>query len=336
MLAAQQIALFQQSGQIGGQIAQAERRAAPQQVRQSRVGRQLRQLVPGRGDAALFVQRLQVGQQVARLSQRTGRRRVEPSQRRGVGHAPLRQFQRQRRQVGVEHFRVPMRPKSLLGGFVPQPVADARSQPPGPAGPLLGGIGGYPDGFQSGQAAARIEARDAGPAGIDHDADPFDGQAGLGDGRGEHDLAPAVGIGLNGPLLVGVGQIAVQRHYQQVGAGRFRFQPAQDLADFAAPRQEDQKVAGISIQRVPNGADHDGEIEAVGVARQGMPRDRINLARAGDDRSVAEQPGDRRAVQGGRHHQHPQVLAQTALAVQAEGERQIGVQAALVELVENH
>ena len=42
-VAAQRIAFLQQGGHIGGQLDQAERRAAPQQVSQSRMGRQFRQ-----------------------------------------------------------------------------------------------------------------------------------------------------------------------------------------------------------------------------------------------------------------------------------------------------
>ena len=61
----------------------------------------------------------------------------------------------------------------------------------------------------------------------------------------------------------------------------------------------------------------------------------MGAALAGDDGRVAQQPGHRRAVQGRRHHQQAQVLAQAALAVQAQGQGQIGMKTTLVEFVEN-
>src|SRR5690606_5988357 len=51
--------------------------------------------------------------------------------------------------------------------------------------------------------------------------------------------------------------------------------------------------------------------------------------------TVAEQGGDPLAVQGRRHDEEAQVGAQVAAGVEGEGEAQVGLQAALVELVED-
>ncbi len=53
-----------------------------------------------------------------------------------------------------------------------------------------------------------------------------------------------------------------------------------------------------------------------------------------DDGGAVQQPGDRRAVQGGGHDQQAQVVAQDRLGLEAQRQAQIGVQAAFMELVE--
>ena len=48
------------------------------------------------------------------------------------------------------------------------------------------------------------------------------------------------------------------------------------------------------------------------------------------------QPGQPRAVGGRRHRQQPQFRPQHALQVEAQRQRQVGLQRALVHLVEDH
>ena len=64
--------------------------------------------------------------------------------------------------------------------------------------------------------------------------------------------------------------------------------------------------------------------------------DRKGAALALDHRRVAEKLRDARAVDGRRHHQKLQVLAQALLRVAREREAEIGVERALVEFVEQH
>ena len=64
--------------------------------------------------------------------------------------------------------------------------------------------------------------------------------------------------------------------------------------------------------------------------------DRKRAAFAGDDGRIAQKLRDPRAVQRRRHRQDAQVLAQAGLAVERQGEPQIGIERALVELVEQH
>ena len=57
---------------------------------------------------------------------------------------------------------------------------------------------------------------------------------------------------------------------------------------------------------------------------------------AADHGRAAQMPGQVRAVQRRRHAEQAQIRAQGGLDLQAQGQAQIGVERALVELVENH
>ena len=64
--------------------------------------------------------------------------------------------------------------------------------------------------------------------------------------------------------------------------------------------------------------------------------DRKGAALAFDHRRVAEQLADPRAVERRRHDQEAQILAQALLRVERQREAEIGIERALVELVEQH
>jgi hypothetical protein len=62
---------------------------------------------------------------------------------------------------------------------------------------------------------------------------------------------------------------------------------------------------------------------------------------AGDHRCrlaprLGQQPGDPLPIERRRHHQHPQVGPEVAAGVEGEGQPEVRLQAALVELVEDH
>ena len=64
--------------------------------------------------------------------------------------------------------------------------------------------------------------------------------------------------------------------------------------------------------------------------------DRESAAFADDDRCIAEEGRDARAVEGRGHGDEPQILAQPGLRVERQRETKIGIERALVELVEDH
>ena len=77
-------------------------------------------------------------------------------------------------------------------------------------------------------------------------------------------------------------------------------------------------------------------MRALVIAAEITRLDRERAAFAFDDGSIAEKLRDPRAVQRRRHRQDAQVIPQAALAVERERKPQIGIERALVELVEQH
>ena len=74
----------------------------------------------------------------------------------------------------------------------------------------------------------------------------------------------------------------------------------------------------------------------VRVAADIARRDRKGATLAFDQRRVSQERSHSRAVERRRHDEEAQVLAQGALRVEREGETKIGVERALVELVEQN
>jgi hypothetical protein len=195
---------------------------------------------------------------------------------------------------------------------------------------------GDADGGEARQAAGGVEARYAGLAAIDHHAHALDGQAGLGDGGGQHNLAAALGRRTDRAVLVAGVERAIERGDLDGRVADAFGQALGGSKDLALAGQEDQHASGFLCERALDGAD-DAVLQAQPlVTPEVVGRDREGAALALDDRGRLQQPGDRGAVEGGRHDQQLQVLAQHPLRVAGQGEAQVGVEAALVELVEDH
>src|SRR5205814_2198162 len=117
----------------------------------------------------------------------------------------------------------------------------------------------------------------------------------------------------------------------EVSVGQQRF----DSPDLTRTGQKDEEVAGVVVQRSENRR-NDAGLDALSGSRWRVPRldgKRSPLAR--DDRRAPEELCDRLAVERGRHDEEAQVGADVRLRAQREREPQIGVEAALVKLVED-
>jgi hypothetical protein len=74
----------------------------------------------------------------------------------------------------------------------------------------------------------------------------------------------------------------------------------------------------------------------VGIAPEIAGLDRIGTALGFDHGGIAQQLRHPRAVEGRRHDEEAQILAQPALRIERERKAEIGIERALVEFVEQH
>src|SRR3546814_3115404 len=75
---------------------------------------------------------------------------------------------------------------------------------------------------------------------------------------------------------------------------------------------------------------------AFGAAAEIAQVERVGTALALDHRAIAHQRGEARTVERRRHRDQPQIGAQRGLRVEREREAEIAVEAAFVDLVEQH
>ena len=112
-------------------------------------------------------------------------------------------------------------------------------------------------------------------------------------------------------------------------------QPGGTGADLAAAGQEGQDVPFPLL----NGP-HDRTRHLLRQRGMAAPFEedlihRIRPAGRGQQRGITQQPGQRSGFQGGGHDQDLQVRSHLALDIQCQGQAKVGLQAALVELVED-
>ena len=268
--------------------------------------------------------------------QRGARRGIEEGEFARIGDAPQSAVEREPREIGGENFRGGVRLKAAVRGLLPQTIANAGLDAARAPAPLVGVGAADADGRKARQADVGLVDRNAHEAGIDHDAHAFDGERRLGDRGGEHDLAPPRGRRRDGEILrMGV-ERAIERRDVDVGALDARVQDLRDAPDLALPRQEDQDRAAFLFERVERHA-RDLVLDPRGrVAPDIARRDGIGAAFAFDQRRVSQERAHPRAVERRRHDEEAQVVAQGALRVEREGETEVGVERALVELVEQN
>ena len=336
----QGIAAFDQCSQPAGQPSETGLPGSQQQVSKARMHPQTGQGLTMRGDAPASVERFQRREQRPCLSESRGMRRVEPTQVHRVCHAPDRELQREAGQIGLANLGLVVcrRPLEIALGI--QPVADTRALPTRTARPLLRCSAGNRHGDQMLHRPGRIEPHGARPPGIDDGRDVRQRQAGLGHGRGQHQLAPAGRRRRQGRLLGGGGLVTIQGqdHHIRVQA-RLR-QGAGKPPDLRDAGQEHQNAARGFGERPMHGRlpMRDGAPvlrRARGIGPM-VQADRMTATGAHEHRRITEQPGIRCAVHRRAHRQQAQVLAQCRAALQRQRQAQIGLQAALVALIEDH
>ena len=312
------------------------RRLAPlgrpdQHIRQRRRHREVRDPPPPLGQPACLVEGPDPLQFRDRLVPGPCRRRVEEQQPLRRPRPPTAQIEDQAGQIRFKDFGPVEGNQTARLGLVPKAIANPRLRPACPSPALIRRGARHSHRLKPAQAPARIEPRHTRQARVDHDPHALDRQAGLGDGRGQNHLTGPRRSRADRPILSREVHRAIQRRDRHV-----RRQSPLDQAffrppDFALPGQEDQDRARLLRQRPVHRADHPvlDPLRPAEVARL----DRECPPLAFDDRGVQPRR-DHRPVQRRRHDHQPQVVAQQALRIDRKSQPQIGVQAALVELVE--
>ncbi len=332
---AAEAALDQDGREIGGGLGRAQARGRDDHAREPRRQGKGAQAASGLGKAPVRPDRGEVAQHRAGLVQGRRGRRIQEGQRAGIGDAPFGAIEHQPGQVRRDDLGAGEGLERAGPGLGPEPPAHARLGPARPTPALVHGGPGGAGGHEPGQPEAGLVDRHPRETGIDHDAHALDGQRGLGDAGGEHDLAGAERGRRHRPVLLGRRQGAVERGDRGLGSDA-PLQRRGDPADLALSRQKGQDGARIGPQGAQDRIGHRVLDPSVRIALGVAGLDREGAPFRCDDRCAAQQVRDAGAVQGRRHHQDAQVLAQAGLRVERQGQAEIGVEGAFVELVEQH
>ena len=175
-----------------------------------------------------------------------------------------------------------------------------------------------------GGARRAVEFGKASKPAVDRHAHPVQGQRGLGNRGGEHDAAATVSIAADRGALGGGFDLAVER--MDRGVRQARRKPLAHPLDLAHTGQEGEDVARLPAPRGHHRASHPvlDRLRSIAAKPLDFQREASSLA-LDDRRSIAQQPGKARAVDGGRHHQHAQVFAQHGAGLERQGQPEVAV-----------
>ena len=226
--------------------------------------------------------------------------------------------------------------KPAVRRLLPQAVADARLDPARAPATLIGVGARDTHRREPREADVGFVARHAHEAAVDDHPYALDGERGLRDRRRKHDLAPSRRRGRDGEILRARVHCAIERRDVDVRPPDPRLKRFGDAADLALARQEDEDRAGLVVERRERHA-RDLVLDArARISPHVARRDRIGAAFAFDQRRFAKEGANPRAVERRRHHQKAEVLAKAGLRVERQRKAEIGVERALVELVEQN
>ena len=131
-------------------------------------------------------------------------------------------------------------------------------------------------------------------------------------------------------------ELAVQRQYAHTGNRQRFLERALHTAYLGGTRQEAKNVALMACERIAQRLHRLLLQSEIGAARN-VVRRHLEAARLSrNDRGFIEQAGERLQIERGGHDQDAQVLAQRRLTLDAQRQAEIGIQAALVKLIEDH
>ena len=309
------------------------------QAADARMRREAQDRLAERGDRAARVDRAEPLQRGLGRGDRRRRRGLEPAQL-AERDAHAAQLQRDAREIRAQDLGHLERAPRVVIVLRVQPDDAARLRAAGAARALRAARAADRLDAQLAEPRPRRVPRDAREAAVDHAGHAVDRHRGLGDvGREDH-LAPPARRGPHRAILVLGGKIAVERddvepmHRRDVG------EIFGATADLAGARQEHERISGRAILGpAPHGRRHALAERAIVGLLFVLDRERECPAFGLHDRHVvarfAEILRDRLRRERRRHRHEPQVRPPRAQP-RDEREREIAVEVALVQLVDDH
>ena len=290
---------------------------------QARVERKPPQAPTPRGQAAVM-HGTQESQKLEGLSLSIRRRRVEPVEP-GQVTAPGEDIEGRACEVDPLDVGLAVRPKSIPR--VPEPECHPRAGPPRASRTLRGRVLGDALGVEAVDPLFRIESEDLVQPRVHHVGDAFDGQGRLGDVGGQDDLASFVRG--EGCVLLTSLEAPVEREHHRGQPGDRR-QLAGRRPDLARAGEEAEDVAAAG------GREALANDLAEGTSRLVANLDLVRPAFHLVDRAAFQVGGDagRFGPERRGHHHHRQIRTRP-LRLLEKSQGQVGVDRALVELVED-
>jgi len=179
-----------------------------------------------------------------------------------------------------------------------------------------------------------------GVAAVDDDADPLDGEAGLGDVGGQNHFAASFGGREEGSALLSGAQVAIEGRERHIGS-QSGSQESFAAADLRCTGEKGQYGALLFIQRFQDRlGERLGKLprrRKRGVRRQMTQAYFVAASRTLDDGSLGPQNFPQGVdLQGRGHRQQTQILAEELPALEGQSQTQVAGEGTLVHFVEDH
>mmetsp|Transcript_48960 Transcript_48960/g.116583 ORF Transcript_48960/g.116583 Transcript_48960/m.116583 type:complete len:518 (+) Transcript_48960:640-2193(+) len=285
------------------------------------VERELRHRRAQLRQVAVVVERAKVVEELERAHERLGRRRVHEVEVHQIVDAQLLEREHNAPQVAPQHLRVCLLLELLMERLLGvEAEALARPRAPCPPCPLVRARLGDGRDEERLDADARVVHLLLREARVDHVHDTVDGERGLGDVGGDHDLASGRAPlhlerrrGVEHLLLVCRGQRGVERdalHWPHLRAAlplQLRCDLGTRLLDLVLAREEEEDVA-LGLREVDLHGRADRRLEIVPLRLLGVEDfDRERAARDVNARAVVEVPLELAGIEGRGHDDELQV-----------------------------
>jgi hypothetical protein len=278
------------------------------------------------------VERAELRQELRRAGERGGRRRIQPAEAPDVAQPPGRELEDGSREVDADDLgRLVLAPSRVLRTR-PEPDAAPGAEPAGAPPALRGGRAADRAKPQVVEARAGVEAQDARQARVDDGRHAVDRERRLRHVGREDDAA--AGARAERPRLLVEWLVPVQRQHVHAGRTRERRERGGGAPDLGGAGQEHQDVA-IVLERRPHRGRYPLRQRAALPGRVPLDRDRVLPPLGGHDRAAAQVGGQGLGLERRRHDDEAQVGTHRLLQLADDREREVALQVALVELVED-